>query len=537
MQTPLNASASTAGSLISGSIFEVPQFQREYSWHDDEVRDFWNDLKNNLDAESYFLGLVILTEENGAKYVVDGQQRIVTLTLLASVLYHQAIKWGRTALADRIQADFLSSINYETDEADPRVRLTDDADNETLQYLVKAGDTEKVSREETSVSSRMVRSFKLIKQFMIEDLTTDPFKRLGKWTEFLNQKLYFAVFVHPDSATAYQVFEVINTRGRDLTTADLLKNYVLSESAPKDRNIRYGQWQALAKSFPIEASSSFVQYIRHVITVQAGHILPKNLYSFLAGRTAASDKRPSVPELMQLLDEKLPLYSQMMDPTAAGPADQDTLRIFSALNALNVMSVRPLMLAVWENDRTGTGLDYILRLVVRRVIVGNLGTGNVERIFGDAAQRVHAERDWRVLEEELGALNPSKEDFVEQLTKRSFNKGTLAFIRNSIISERRAPEKYYTLHLIAPRGSEEWGSISEDARAFWCSTIGNTILADIDRRPKEAATWAGFQRSLLSYAVGGEWVHRISEYEEWDENAIERVGRELATAAGEIWYE
>jgi len=66
--------------LLSSSVFEVPQFQREYSWQEDEVSDFWNDLSNGIESDSYFLGLIILTDEGERKHVVDGQQRLITLT-------------------------------------------------------------------------------------------------------------------------------------------------------------------------------------------------------------------------------------------------------------------------------------------------------------------------------------------------------------------------------------------------------------------------------------------------------------------------
>ena len=79
MQTELNANASTAGALFSSSMFEVPPFQREYSWTEDEVREFFKDIQTALDNESYFLGLIILTDEKSRKQIVDGQQRIVTL--------------------------------------------------------------------------------------------------------------------------------------------------------------------------------------------------------------------------------------------------------------------------------------------------------------------------------------------------------------------------------------------------------------------------------------------------------------------------
>ena len=73
----------------------------------------------------------------------------------------------------------------------------------------------------------MSESYKYLQQHLQDDLKKDPFKRLGKWSEFITNKVYFAIFIHPDPSSAYQVYQVINTRGVELTTADLLNNYVL----------------------------------------------------------------------------------------------------------------------------------------------------------------------------------------------------------------------------------------------------------------------------------------------------------------------
>ena len=86
------------------------------------------------------------------------------------------------------------------------------------------------------------------------------------------------------------------------------------------------------------------------------------------------------------------------------------------------------------------GMRYVLRLVVRRIVVGNLGTGNVERRFGEAAKGVRDSENWHAVEEALNDLNPTRQDFVEQLHKRSFNKGVLAFLRRSIIAKTMTPD-------------------------------------------------------------------------------------------------
>lgn len=517
-------------------MFDVPPFQREYSWLEDEVADFWNDLSGSLDADSYFLGLVILTEEGNRKHVVDGQQRIVTMTLLAAALFHEAVARGRNALADRIQADFLRSIDYASDETDPRVRLSDEKDDKTLQAILLTGEIPPNLGDIGSVSYRMAKSFTFLREKLREDLKSDPFKRLGKWTEFLTHRVYFAVFVHPDASSAYQVYEVINTRGKELTTADLLKNYILSQTKPAKREARYRQWQAIAAQFPASGSNSFVQYIRHAVTVQSGHILPKDLFEFLAERTVHADKDPPAPDkLMEILEEHLPLYIQMVDPTLAGPAEPEALNIFAALNSLGVIAVRPILLAIARVPNSLEGMKYVLQLVVRRIVVGNLGTGNVERRFGEAARKVSETGKWQSLVDDLKDLNPTRQEFVDQLRKRSFNKGVLAFLRRSILAKSITPEAPGVLHFIWTRQAD-WVAMSEEDGAYWASTIGNTFLSELDRRPKEAVDWDGFKQHMLPTAIAGEWVEELEEVNEWDAATVEEMGHKLAEVAGGVWY-
>ncbi|WP_202353168.1 DUF262 domain-containing protein [Mesorhizobium sp. 113-1-2] len=538
--TPLNASASTAGALFSNTTFEIPEFQREYAWGSDEVSEFWSDLQGSLDSDTYFLGLIILTNQgeglNSRKDVVDGQQRIITLSLLATAIYHEALTRERKALAERIQADFLRSIDYESDATAPRVKLSDHADDLTFQSILSTGSGPANLLEDGSVSARMVESFEYLKSRLQQDLRSDPFKRLGRWTDFLTNKLYFAVFVHPDASTAYQVYEVINTRGKDLTTADLLKNYIISQAPPNQRSERYKDWRGISKQFTDEGSNNFVQYIRHVVTARSGYVLPKDLFGFLAGRITLSGKiPPTPPQLVGMLQNDLPLYLQMIDPTLGGPAEGSTLEIFSALNSLSVLAVRPILLATFGVPDALEGMKYALKLVVRRIVVGNLGTGNVERRLGEAAKSVYESNDWHVLIDALSDLNPEKDEFVDKLRSRSFNKQVLRFLRSSIIQKAIAPRTNGTLHLIWTRQSAV-GAMSDEEGAAWSSTIGNTFLSDLERRDKTVTDWASFKQKMLPRAVNHEWVDRLGEIDEWDAQAVQTLGAELAQAAGDLWY-
>ena len=537
MTAPLNASALQAGALISKSRFSIPQFQREYSWQTDEVVEFWGDLRTSVDTGDYFLGLIILTEDNGIKNVVDGQQRLVTLTLLAAALFFEAKRLGRRALADRIEADFLRSIDYDTDEKNPRVVLSDSDDNKTFQCILDTGQAPDLDLFEDSVSSRMVNSFEYLKRKLKEDLKPDAFKRLGKWADFITNQLYFAVFIHPDAASAYTVFEVVNTRGRELTTADLLKNFVLSQTPTQEREARYQQWRSISKNFSSETSgSTFVQYIRHAVTVEYGHILPKDLYGFLSQKKNYSKNPPSPPELIELLSKRLPLYLQIDNPSVSGPAEGKSLKVFSALNALNVLAVRPIILSLFDLEDAEQGMDYLLRLVVRRIVVGNLGTGNIERRFSDVAKKIWDAKDWKPLHEDLLDLNPPRDEFETQLRKRSFNKGTLTFIRRSVVQQTTTPVPDGVLHWIWPRSTNDWPELT-DENSYWAATLGNSFLATISARPPKATeSWEGFKATMLKDAVANELVDDLEAYDNWNVGSIEEMGKRVAEMAADVWY-
>lgn len=537
MDTPLNASATTAGALLSESTFEIPQFQREYAWKREDVESFWLDLKGSIGKETYFLGLVILTDEDDSKHVVDGQQRLITLTLLASAIFHEANRSGRKALADRVQADFLKSINYQTDEIEPRLILSDAVDNQALDIILNTGDISILKRDNSQ--SHIVDSYEYIQGELRKSIAQDPFKQLGAWADFITNKLYFAVFIHPDSASAYQVFEVINTRGVELTTADLLKNYILSQVKVTEREALYQNWRILVKQIEAVDEQSFVQYIRHVVTSHRGYILPKDLFDFLAQRKKFGSKEPLLQkDLIQELNNNLDLYIQMMDPKQEGPAEPEALKIFTALNALSVIAVRPLLLSISQTPNSIKGMYYVLQLVARRIVVGTLGTGNVERRLGEAAKLIRETGDWTVIINELQDLNPPKETFINQLEKRSFNKRVLSFLRHSIIEKSMTPNIYGVLHQIRPKDIEDrvWPGFDDAEAAYYLAGLGNSFLTTNGRRDQGADTWEGFKNSMLPTGIEGELNQDLSKYDRWGADELKEVVHTLSLTAADVWY-
>jgi hypothetical protein len=525
---------------MSNSTFEIPAYQREYAWEEAQVKEFWTDLSHAVSLGPYFLGLIILTGENKRKQVVDGQQRLLTITLLAAALRQAAVAVGRNALADQLQSTLLRSLDYATDEVFPRIILTDPRANKTLQSIIDNGNIKAdIEVAEGSSSQRLWEAYQFFQGQLPDADTPDTFRQLGAWAEFINEQLYLAVFEHPDEAAAYSVFEVVNTRGRQLTTADLLKNYVLRETPEEVRWERYQQWYRMAEQFEQVGSPIFVQFIRHVVNQEAGYILPKDLYNYISKRGEfAQAVVPSIDDLMTRLQANLPLYLQLVDPTLDGPADPAALDIFVALNDLGVVAVRPLMLAIDATGDATAAMLQVLRLIVKRMVVGNLGASSVERKFAEAAKVVHERGSWQEGLATLREMEHPRGDFITQLTRRSYNRGVLAFIRRSIISESMTPAAVGTLQYVRPRQpvGDAWPDFTDEDLAFWGSTLGNSILVDLEKRPRGANTWEGVLQNLLSHAIDGEAKELIEGHATWNPAAVEEVGGRLAEAAARVWY-
>jgi len=547
MTESLTTSATSAGNLLGSGRFLVPQFQREYAWGREEVKAFWTDLQAAVSTNEYFLGLLIFTREDGYRYVVDGQQRLITLSLLARAVERASLLNGRRALAERIQSNLLFAIDYQSDEVVPRVALTDRHDNQTFISLISGADVETdreadfddddVDDEEWTVSRKMVASYRYLSQRLSADLDDgDAFERLGNWAEFLLDRLYFAVFNHPDKSAAFKVFEVVNTRGKQLTTADLVKSYMLSKSDERKRDSRYERWTAIADAFRTSGyQSQFAQYLRHVITEHHGYVLPRDLYDFVSKNYVGDD---GVELLLHRLTDQLPAYLQMMDPTAAGPFEGRSVRVLGAMDTLDLRSVRPMLLAISGTPEEELGMVELLKLVVRRVVVGNFGTGNVERKFSEAARMTFADpgRDWRVGLESLSDLNPAREDFQSRLAVRPYNKSVLFFLRSSIVQGTATPEIQGFLHFVRPRNAVDWSQFSDENFKVLGATIGNTVLAKLQRRPMGSNSPQGFRTLLLPSALPDELLTN-GTFGNGSSEDLRRVGVDAARVGAEIWYE
>lgn len=228
--------------LLRGSTFVIPRFQRPYSWEAEHISSFWSDVLTNL-GESYFIGSMVAYKVARSELaIVDGQQRLTTITIFLCAIRDAFKKIDKEDLALGLQAyiqqrDRSNEIVY--------VLKTETSFPYLQEEVLKDSPADvpiKIGREEEAIH-RAFNTFKRnidekVSEFLSHREQTSEQNHLdaAKWLELLRDTIFDlnVIFVTLDNEDdAYLIFETLNTRGKDLALSDLLRNHFARHLRPK----------------------------------------------------------------------------------------------------------------------------------------------------------------------------------------------------------------------------------------------------------------------------------------------------------------
>lgn len=222
-------------SLLVGSYFHIPRFQRPYSWDDENIIDFWDDVVVNQ-SEDYFIGsMVVFKKEKQHFGVVDGQQRLTTITILLCVLRDCFLKLKYDDLAKGIhqlieRKDRSNKNEYvlKTETSFPYFQEHIQKFNEDPELEIKTKLEENKLKNAHDVFNKLVNS--MLNSIDIDTSVKPELKvelKIKKLLDVRNSVLNLnLIFVTLDTEDdAYIIFETLNTRGKDLALTDLVKNH------------------------------------------------------------------------------------------------------------------------------------------------------------------------------------------------------------------------------------------------------------------------------------------------------------------------
>lgn len=259
----------------NGKSYQVPIFQRDYSWDKDDWEDLWNDIQEIPNDKTHYLGYLVLQpiqEGKESYWVIDGQQRLTTLSILVLAVTALLDKWSEENIdkednkirKEKITERYLGNYSLSKLNLDPKLKLNRNNDDYYKSWLLKL-------RQPTTMA-KLKPSQKLLQKafnyFYIELKEKFNDNKSGSnLAEFLENiignGIIFTQIIVTNDLDAFKVFETLNARGVKLSTADLLKNYLFKlthQLSEIDLDEAERRWQNITDTI---RSNDLTTFIRH----------------------------------------------------------------------------------------------------------------------------------------------------------------------------------------------------------------------------------------------------------------------------------
>ncbi|CUH46435.1 DUF262 domain-containing protein [Ruegeria atlantica] len=543
--------------IINGATqFVVPVFQRNYSWSEENCQQLWNDILAAADDEfaGHFIGSVvyIATGDTAAGFtrwlLIDGQQRVTTLTLLLIALRDHLQNVGSSSSEDgptvkRIEAYFLKNLQEEgAREAKLVLRRRDD---ETLKALL-AGD-ELPADHSTLIKENY--------EFFRDQLgTVDP----DVVYTGLNRLIVVDVTLERGIDDPQLIFESLNSTGVDLSQSDLIRNFVLMGQKEADQTRLYKDYWAKIEELFRGSERTFDNFIRDYLALlsQTKKLLKSDQVYFTFRQRFRSAQR-NLEELEALLSDLHRMAKYYAAQSIGTPNDRIGRKAANLRGFGDVLSI--VVMKLFDcYDRLGSlsenefceALDLLESYMLRRSLIG-LQTRGYGMEFAKLAYSIDDETPFENFLVYLARMPetyafPSDKEFRSALLETDVYYKRVCFhllegLENSG-SKEPSPTKNYTIEHVLPQNPkliavwrEALGENWEDEQQTWVHRLGNLTLTAYnstysDRSFEEKKSIkGGFSESSVRLNKD------IRERSHWDVSAIEQRGVILAEKALQVW--
>lgn len=287
------------------SYYQIPNYQRPYSWEDEQIEQLWDDLYSAMGSgdESYFLGSMILIAKEGYFEVVDGQQRLTTLTILFCVirdLYGKDLRELDEKLINRIQDAIKSLV-----EGKHRVKLITQShyQNQFEQEILNGVRFPSITLTKKQREKNNFMNAALIFKEKLEELKSNGgVISIKQFADYLLKKVEMITITCSKQEYAIKLFQVLNTRGLDLSPADLIKSHLYGKlSAEIEKQQFISTWREVET-----LSKQMDEPITDLLTYYEYYLLAQNpkrsLYEELTKKFKGQDSNKSIYELKKFID-------------------------------------------------------------------------------------------------------------------------------------------------------------------------------------------------------------------------------------------
>ncbi|WP_349925476.1 DUF262 domain-containing protein [Bacillus altitudinis] len=536
--------------------FIIPIYQRKYSWTTEQCRQLWNDImrvSNDPDIKGHFVGSVVYIEKGLYQIsavpqllVIDGQQRLTTLTLMLLALGRAIKESGKKfdITSKKIMNYYL--VNNEEEEDLYHKLLLTQADKETLLRLINDDELP------NEYSPRVYENF----HFFVDQIQKSDID-LNMLYFGLSKLFIVDIALDRDHDNPQLIFESLNSTGLELSQADLIRNYVLMKLEPKEQEVLYKKyWHPMEKSFGnLDESSIFDRFIRDYLTVKTGRIPKiKNVYVNFK-EYLFQNQDIGIEEILKDVYQFSKYFVLLAFQTES---DKDINQVLRDIDSLKVDVSYPFLLEVYDDYHqhiiSKSDFIAILKLVesyvFRRAICG-VPTNSLNKTFSTMSKQIvkdmYLESVQVILKKKDSYRRfPSNDEFTRELeVKDVYNLRNRNYLLRKLENHERkeiVDIECYTIEHIMPQNkklSDEWkhdlGEDWEYIHNNYLHTLGNLTLtrynSELSDKPFKVKRdlEGGFADSPLRLNRG------LGQLEVWNEQEMKNRGKRLAEQALLVW--
>lgn len=349
--------------ILSGGYYLIPRFQRPFSWEKDQITEFWEDLTSEEETD-YFIGSFVVYKIDDDKFgIVDGQQRLTTITMILCALRNAFASEGFEDLAKGIH-ELVERVNINFEQ---EYVLQSETSYPYLQdYIQKFGqpETPDAIKEEEKL---LKAAYAIINSYVSEIITSverDPSVSDENKKKVVREKLIQiraktlglkAIHITLDNEDdAYVIFETLNTRGKNLDISDLLKNHLVKLIRPANVNVDLtkDKWGEVVKKIGSLENVKADEFLyHHWLSRYEKYVPKKRLFKSIRRQVKSGNAK----EYLDGLYKDAEIYATIIKP-ASVQWNRNDFPIRDSLNALNLFRVKqqiPMVLTVMREYKAG----------------------------------------------------------------------------------------------------------------------------------------------------------------------------------------
>lgn len=552
----MKASSANLLSVIKGpKQFVIPIYQRTYSWHQTQCEQLFKDIiriSQNDNIHGHFVGSVVYFQQSihtvsdvPRLLVIDGQQRLTTITLLIAALaeFVKVNECGIETNATRLQNYYL--FNAEEDgELHYKLLLTR-SDKQTLIDLLKG-----ISPGEPK-SLRVYENYQFFKQRITADNVVDVYNGL--------MRLFIVdVALEKDIDNPQLIFESLNSTGLDLSQADLIRNYVLmGQEVLLQTELYEKYWFPMEQNFGNEYAVWFNSFMRDYLSVKTGTI-PRidQVYDAFKHFVQSKNAPGTIKEVVADIHRYAQFYVNMVLHKEPREVLQQALK---RISRLKVDVSYPFLLAVYNDYdlKVISETDFYLILclvenyVFRRAICG-IPTNSMNKTFANLYKSVRKENYLESVQAAFLLMDsykrfPGDAEFQKEITiKDVYNFRNRNYMLDRLENHKRKEHvsiDEYTIEHILPQNkdvSNEWKAMLGDEwqtiQNEYLHTLGNLTLTGYN---SELSDRSFSQKKTIEGGFNHSPI-RLNDFlrtaDVWNAEQIKSRAEQLALKANEIWF-